>query len=86
MAEQIVIDVQGTATVDHQRPEQAPDPKRRRPAEYVPATPAVVDLGELIAAGNPYWSAEANADAEANPQIKPKDLARKWAAHRIEAA
>lgn len=82
MAETVII-TGSNLDVEHQT-EAQPDPKRRRPAEYLPATPALVDLGELIASGNPYWSADANADAEANPQMRPKALARKWAAHRIE--
>ena len=85
MAEQIVIDVQGTADIKHHRPDQTPDPKRCRPVEYIRPDVELVDIGELIARGNPYWPDEANRDAEENPGgLTPKALARKWAAHRTQ--
>ncbi len=65
------------------------NPKRKRPAEYVAPPPSDVDLVKLheaMAIDNPYWSDEANDWADAHPEVRPKDAARKWRKHRIEAA
>lgn len=64
------------------------DPKRKRRPDYVAPPPSDIDLGALIEAlgrHNPWWSDEANADAEAHPEIRPKDMARKWCGHQITA-
>jgi hypothetical protein len=35
--------------------------------------------------GNPYWTAEANANAETNPEgLRPVDLAKRWGHARID--
>lgn len=66
------------------------DPKRRRPAEYVPPPPTDgPDLLETISKAahtNPYWSVEASDWADAHPEVRPKDAAKRWRKHRIEAA
>lgn len=73
--------------IEH-RPDRA-NPKRRRPAEYVAPPPSDVDVLALIddlARTNPYWTPEANEWAEAHPEVRPVDAARKWRKHRIETA
>lgn len=71
--------------VDHQA--EQPNPKRRRPPEYIPPAPAGTDLVAALRMAchhNPYWSAEANDYADAHSDERPVDLARRFADHRIE--
>lgn len=73
--------------VEHQADDDRPNPKRRRPPEYVAPEADGPDLGELIdllRVHNPNWSPEANEDAELNPDgLDGKRLAKRWRKHRI---
>jgi hypothetical protein len=67
------------------RPDMANISTATEPAEKSPITPNLGRLIEQLTHDNPWWSAEANADAEANPDgLTPKQLARKWRGHQIE--
>ncbi len=85
MAESVIVTGQGL-TVEQTGPEPTVNPKRKRPAEYVAPPAPDVDLlqfYERMAIDNPYWSAEANDWADAHPEVRPKDAARKWIRHHI---
>lgn len=87
MTERVVIEGHDLAVTHHTDDEPAPDPvKRKRPPDYTLTAPTI-DLGRLIeqlTADNPYWTPEANAWAEAHPDTRPKDAAKRWKRHRIE--
>lgn len=75
--------------IEHPAADDRPNPKRRRPPEYVaPPQTDGPDLGELIdllQVVNPYWTPEANEDAELNPDgLDGKRLAKRWRKHRID--
>ena len=78
MTERVTIEGSGL-TVEHH---DAPDPKRKRPPTYKPATGdhrTTDDLPEH----NPYWSEAANEAAERNPDgLNGKQLAKLYSKHR----
>lgn len=79
MTDRVVIEGP-SLTVTH---DQA-DPKRKRPPRFAPSEiPAdYLSLEDLIGAGNPFWSDEANDAADAS-DLPPRVLAEQWAGHRI---
>lgn len=90
MADRIVIEGRDMQVVDSQLGSRSHNPKRKRPPEYIPAAPAdgvdLVALNRMLGEDNRYWSTDANDWADAHPEVRPKDAARKWRKHRIEEA
>lgn len=73
--------------VEHQADDDRPaagQPIRPRPAPYTPPADTGQNLKLFIGQPNLYWADEANEWAEAHPEVRPKDAARKWRKHRIE--
>jgi len=90
--ERITIEGHGLVVIEQpglfdEAPQPTVNPKRKRPEEYVAPPPSDVDLvkpHEALAIDNPYWPDEANDWADAHPEVRPKDAAKKWRKHRIE--
>lgn len=87
MAESVIVTGSGLTV---EQTGQRDEVKRKRPPEYVPKAPAdgvdLLALNRSLEIDNPYWSAEANDWADAHPEVRPKDAAKRWRKHRIEPA
>ncbi len=92
MTERIVIEGTGLTVVEQPTLFDRPtvNVKRKRPPEYIPKAPTdgidLVALNRQLGDDNPYWSDEANDWADAHPEVRPKDAAKRWRKHRIEPA
>lgn len=84
MTESVIITGRDLA-IEHNGDEAQPDPKRKRPDRFASSVvPADFrTMQQIVDAGNPSWSDEANDAADAS-DLSPKRLARLWAGHQIE--
>ncbi len=87
MAESVIVTGSGLTV---EQTGQRDEVKRKRPPEYVAKAPTdgvdLLALNRQLGDHNPHWSTDANDWADAHPEVRPKDAAKRWKRHRIEPA